>query len=183
MNINSNLICSFNQKLSYNDFLNFNNYINSKTRKNFSSKTIIKTKFFSLSIWLLLLIISLNTTNDIILLCVFVSAIFLLILNFLLNNYLSLLAKYYYKKSTEKKISLFKDFILYEPINKLNLKELDKYKFLTKNISEIILSSSFCAIKFNSKTILISLSSDIPEIKIMINYFKTTYSNKIIEIK
>ena len=33
MNINSNLICSFNQKLSYNDFLNFNRNINSFKEK------------------------------------------------------------------------------------------------------------------------------------------------------
>lgn len=172
----SEIICSFTQKLTYNDYLNFNNYISSTIKKQNSSKNI--TKFFLLSIWLLLLIITLNTTDNTILLYVFILLILLLTLTFLLKNYSSLIAKIYSIKSTERKLTLFNNYILYEPIDKINDKKI--YKFSTHDISEIILTPKFCAIKFNSNTLLISLSNNDSEIETMVNYFKTNYSNKII---
>lgn len=175
----SEIICSFNQKLSYNDYLKFNNYINKEIKRQNLSKSI--TKFFLLSIWLLLLIVALNTTDNTILLCIFILLILLLTLTFLLKNYSSLIAKIYSRKATEKNFILFSDYILYEPINKTD--DIKNYKFLTQNISEIILTSEFCAIKFSSKTILISLSNDNPEIKTLINYLKSNYTNKIITNK
>lgn len=175
----SEIICSFNQKLSYDDFLVINTYVNKKIKIQGSSKSI--TKIFLLSIWLLLLIVALNTTDNTILLCIFILLILLLTLTFLLKNYSSLIAKIYSRKATEKKFTLFKDYILYESIN--GTKETETYKLLTQDISEIILTSKFCAIKFISKTILISLSSDNTEIETMITYLKSNYSNKIVTDK
>ncbi|MEG1002672.1 hypothetical protein [Clostridium sp.] len=179
--MNSNFICSFNQKLSYNDFINFNNYIKiNKIKSNLTFKEKILEAAIKILLFFLILFLasiglkSSRTGQNIILSILVLFVLFLLVL-----NKLSLvLARIYSIISVEKKITLFENCIFYKPINES--KDIEKYKYLTRDISEIIFTSEFCAINFISKTILINLSNITPEITTMINYIKNNYSNKIV---
>ena len=176
----SEIICSFTQKLTYNDYLNFNNYIiNNKIEKNTVKKNQLKEiiiKIILLFLLLFLPLIGLKASN-IIQYTILTLLILIIIFLIIINNSSIVLSKIYSILVVKKTFTLFRDCIFYKPINKS--KNIDKYKFLTKDISEIILTSKFCAIKFNSNTILIRLSDNDPEITIMINYLKANFSDKI----
>lgn len=180
MNKKSDFICSFKQKLTYEDFINFNKYkIKTFDTNPINTNLLNKLKLIFTFIWILLLIITFTAKSDLTLQIVFVLIILFFILMFSAKKLPYLIAKFHSIKSTESLFSLYKDYILYTPVN--TEKNFGEFKFLTETITEIILDANFCAIKFSSDVIiLISLFNNSSQVETMLNYFKTHYSDKIV---